>query len=73
MGSNHQHDGAGLLGLQQVDRARPIRPDPEVSTPPPRIQLTRALAKDLGPGRALMMLIAPTTTHHARERLPWTA
>jgi len=26
MGSNHQHDGAGLLGLQQVDRARPTRP-----------------------------------------------
>jgi hypothetical protein len=29
--------------------------------------------KDLGPGRALMMLIASTMTHHARERLPWTA
>jgi len=34
---------------RSTERAR-FASDPEVSAPPPRIQLTRALAKDLEPG-----------------------
>jgi hypothetical protein len=42
----------------QTERAR-FAPDPTAPTPHPRIQLTRALASDLGPRRALMVLITP--------------
>jgi hypothetical protein len=42
----------------QTERAR-FAPGPTAPTPHPRIQLTRALANDLGPRRALMVLITP--------------
>jgi hypothetical protein len=61
---------AALAG--QTERVR-FALDSTVATPRPRIQLARALAKDLGPRRALLMLIAPLATRQARERPPWTA
>jgi hypothetical protein len=42
----------------QTERAR-FAPGPTAPTPNPRIQLVRALASDLGPRRALMVLITP--------------
>jgi hypothetical protein len=66
---------ARLVGPQtaalaaQTERAR-FAPGPTAPTSHPRIQLARALASDLGPRRALMMLITPTATRQAREQPP---
>jgi transglutaminase-like putative cysteine protease len=66
---------ARLVGPQtaalaaQTERAR-FAPDPPTPTPHPRIQLARALANDLGPRRALMVLITPAATHQARQQPP---
>jgi hypothetical protein len=66
---------AGLVGPQtaalaaQAERAR-FAPDPAATTPRPRIQLARALASDLGPRRALMVLITPAGTRQARQQPP---
>jgi hypothetical protein len=55
---------ARLVGPQtaalaaQTERAR-FAPGPTAPTPHPRIELARALAGDLGPRRALMVLIIP--------------
>jgi transglutaminase-like putative cysteine protease len=55
---------ARLVGPQtaalatQTERAR-FAPGPTAPTPYPRIQLARALAGDLGPRRALMVLVTP--------------
>ena len=50
----------------QTERAR-FAPGPTAPTPHPRIQLARALASDLGPRRALMMLITPTATRQTPQ------
>jgi protein-glutamine gamma-glutamyltransferase len=66
---------ARLVGPQtaalaaQAERAR-FAPGPAAPTPHPRIQLARALASDLGPRRALMVLITPAATRQAREQQP---
>jgi protein-glutamine gamma-glutamyltransferase len=66
---------ARLVGPQtaalaaQTERAR-FAPDPTAPTPHPRIQLARALTNDLGPRRALMVLITPSGTRRAREQQP---
>jgi hypothetical protein len=66
---------ARLVGPQtaalaaQTERAR-FAPDPTAPTPHPRIQLARALASDLGPRRALMMLITPAATRQPRQQQP---
>ncbi len=54
----------GLVGpntaalATHAERAR-FAPDPATSFPRPRTQIARALAKDLGPMRALIMLVTP--------------
>jgi protein-glutamine gamma-glutamyltransferase len=53
----------------QAERAR-FAPGPTATTPRPRIQLARALASDLGPRRALMVLITPAGTRQARQQPP---
>jgi hypothetical protein len=53
----------------QTERAR-FAPGPIAPTPHPRIQLVRALASDLGPRRALMVLITPAATRQPREQQP---
>jgi protein-glutamine gamma-glutamyltransferase len=53
----------------QAERAR-FAPDPAATTPRPRIQLARALASDLGPRHALMVLITPAGTRQARQQPP---
>jgi hypothetical protein len=53
----------------QAERAR-FAPGPAATTPRPRIQLARALASDLGPRRALMVLITPAATRQARQQPP---
>jgi hypothetical protein len=63
---------ARLVGPQtaalatQAEHAR-FAPAPPTSTLPPRIQLARALAGDLGPTRTLIVLTMPVATHLARE------
>jgi protein-glutamine gamma-glutamyltransferase len=56
----------------QAERAR-FAPNPTVPTARPRIQIARALAGDLGPMRALMVLIAPASTRRTRKRPRRTA
>jgi protein-glutamine gamma-glutamyltransferase len=53
----------------QTERAR-FAPDPTAPTPRPRLQLTRALANDLGPRRALMVLITAAATRQPRQQPP---
>jgi hypothetical protein len=53
----------------QTERAR-FAPGPAAPTPHPRIQLARALANDLGPRRALLVLITPAGTRQPREQQP---
>jgi protein-glutamine gamma-glutamyltransferase len=66
---------ARLVGPQtaalaaQTERAR-FAPGPTAPAPHPRIQLARALASDLGPRRALMVLITPAATRQPREQQP---
>jgi hypothetical protein len=66
---------ARLVGPQtaalaaQAERAR-FAPNPTAPNPHPRIQLARALANDLGPRRALLVLITPAATRQAREQQP---
>jgi protein-glutamine gamma-glutamyltransferase len=47
-------------------------PDPTVLTPHPRIQLTRALASDLGPIRTLILLVASIAARGPRQPPPRT-
>jgi hypothetical protein len=67
---------ARLVGPQtaalaaQTERAR-FAPAPPTPTPHPRIQLARALTSDLGPRRALMMLITAAATRQARQQPPY--
>jgi hypothetical protein len=64
---------ARLVGPQtaalaaQTERAR-FAPGPTAPTPHPRIQLARALANDLGPRRALLVLTTPGARRLARQR-----
>jgi hypothetical protein len=58
---------AGLAA--HTERAR-FAPGPAAPTPRPRIQLARALAKDLGPRRTLMVLITAAGTRQARQQPP---
>jgi transglutaminase-like putative cysteine protease len=51
----------------QAERAR-FAPGPSTPSPRPRIQLAWALASDLGPRRALVVLITPAATRLARQR-----
>jgi hypothetical protein len=51
----------------QAERAR-FAPDPTAPTPHPRIQLARALTNDLGPRRALLVLITPGATRQPRQQ-----
>jgi protein-glutamine gamma-glutamyltransferase len=66
---------ARLVGPQtaalatQTERAR-FAPGPAAPTPHPRIQLARALAKDLGPRRALMVLITAAATRQPHQQPP---
>jgi protein-glutamine gamma-glutamyltransferase len=66
---------ARLVGPQtaalaaQTERAR-FAPDPPTPTPRPRLQLARALASDLGPWHALLVLITPAATRQARQQPP---
>jgi hypothetical protein len=66
---------ARLVGPQtaalaaQTERAR-FAPGPPTPIPHPRIQLARVLASDLGPGRALMVLITAARTRQARQQPP---
>jgi hypothetical protein len=66
---------ARLVGPQtaalaaQTERAR-FASDPPTPTRRPRIQLARALASDLGPGRALLVLVTPVATRQARQQPP---
>jgi hypothetical protein len=66
---------ARLVGPQtaalaaQTERAR-FGPGPPPPTRRPRLQLARALASDLGPRRALLVLITPVTTRQARQPPP---
>jgi transglutaminase-like putative cysteine protease len=66
---------AWLVGPQtaalaaQAERGR-FAPDPAAPTPRPRIQLARALASDLGPRRALMVLVTLAATGQARQQPP---
>jgi hypothetical protein len=53
--------------VAQTERVQ-FAPGPAPPTPRPRIQLARALASDLGPRRALMVLITPVATRLARQR-----
>jgi hypothetical protein len=53
----------------QAERAR-FAPGPTTPTPHPRVQLAWALAGDLGPRRALIVLTTPVATLQARERPP---
>jgi hypothetical protein len=53
----------------KTERAR-FAPGPVAPTPHPRIQFARALASDLGPRRALMVLITPAASRLARQRPP---
>jgi transglutaminase-like putative cysteine protease len=48
----------------QIEQVR-FGPDPAVPTPHPRTQLARVLASDLGPTRALIVLVAPTAARWA--------
>jgi transglutaminase-like putative cysteine protease len=50
-----------------AERAR-FAPHPPTPAPHPRIQVARALASDLGPMRALIVLLAPTATRRPRTR-----
>jgi protein-glutamine gamma-glutamyltransferase len=50
----------------QTERVR-FAPDPPMPTEHPRIQLARALATDLGPRRALLVLIGPGATRHTLQ------
>jgi transglutaminase-like putative cysteine protease len=65
---------ARLVGPQtaalaaQTERAR-FAPDPGLPAPRPRIQLARALASDLGPRRALMVLIMGRVAESGVARL----
>jgi hypothetical protein len=64
---------ARLVGPQtaalaaQTERAR-FAPGPTAPTLHPRIQLARALANDLGPWRALMVLITAAATRQPRQQ-----
>jgi protein-glutamine gamma-glutamyltransferase len=66
---------ARLVGPQtaalaaQTERVR-FAPGPPPPTPRPRLQLARALANDLGPRRALLVLITPAATRQARQQPP---
>jgi protein-glutamine gamma-glutamyltransferase len=66
---------ARLVGPQtaalaaHTERAR-FAPGPTAPTPHPRIQLARALANDLGPRRALLVLIIPAATRQPRQQPP---
>jgi protein-glutamine gamma-glutamyltransferase len=66
---------ARLVGPQtaalatQTERTR-FAPDPTAPTPHPRIQLARALANDLGPRRALLVLITAAATRQPRQQPP---
>jgi hypothetical protein len=51
----------------QTERAR-FAPGPTAPTPHPRIQLARALANDLGPRGALLVLTTPGARRLARQR-----
>jgi transglutaminase-like putative cysteine protease len=53
----------------QAERAR-FAPDAVVPVARPRIRIGRALARDLGPMRALTVLLAPAATRRARKRDP---
>jgi protein-glutamine gamma-glutamyltransferase len=53
----------------KTERAR-FAPDPTAPTPHPRIQLARTLANDLGPRRALMVLITAAATRQPRQQPP---
>jgi hypothetical protein len=53
----------------QTERAR-FGPGSPTPTPRLRLQLARALASDLGPWRALMVLITPAATGQPREQQP---
>jgi protein-glutamine gamma-glutamyltransferase len=53
----------------QTERAQ-FGPGPPTPTPHPWLQLARALAGDLGPRRALLVLITPAATHQARQQPP---
>jgi transglutaminase-like putative cysteine protease len=55
-----------------AERAR-FAPDTPAPAARPRIRIAQALARDLGPMRALTVLIAPTATRRARQRPPPTA
>jgi protein-glutamine gamma-glutamyltransferase len=55
-----------------AERAR-FSPHPPTPTTRPRIQIARALARDLGPMRALIVLVAPVATRRLRNRPPQTA
>jgi protein-glutamine gamma-glutamyltransferase len=67
---------ARLVGPQtaalaaQTERAR-FALGPAAPTPHPRIQLARALANDLGPRRALLVLITPAATRQPRQQPPY--
>jgi hypothetical protein len=67
---------ARLVGPQtaalaaKTERAR-FGPGPPTPTPRPRLQLVRALAGDLGPWRALMVLITAAATRQARQQPPY--
>jgi hypothetical protein len=56
----------------QAERAR-FAPDPAIPAGRPRIRIAQALARDLGPTRALMVLVAPAATRRARRGGLWTA
>jgi hypothetical protein len=47
-------------------------PGPPPPAPHPRIQIVRALTSDLGPVRALIVLVAPVATRRLRSRPPRT-
>jgi transglutaminase-like putative cysteine protease len=72
--------GAQLLGLvgpntaalaAHAERAR-FAPHPPTPAPHPRIQIARALARDVGPMRALLVLVAPAGRRRPRTRPPRT-
>jgi transglutaminase-like putative cysteine protease len=56
----------------QAERAR-FAPHPPTPATRARIQIARALASDLGPMRALIVLVAPAAIRRARKRPPRTA
>jgi hypothetical protein len=51
----------------QAERAR-FAPDPAIPSRRPRIRIARALARDLGLMRALVVLLVPAATRRARSR-----